>query len=94
MQLDLNTKFLELDGTESIQNITMGQLLAQQLATTKGKLNPLKTIPWALELFKGVAIEIDKVDLNSLIDFIETINTITPLAAYQLLEKLKKISSE
>jgi len=80
MQLDLNVNFLELDSTEPKSNITMGQLLAKIFSRLQFDLDVLKVTPWAYTLYKNEPIEIDKVDLEKVFNFINSLKGLNQLS--------------
>lgn len=88
MKLDFNFDLLGLEG-EAIEGANAGKLLAQALVqATKG--NALKYWGWALDLNKGLTIDLDSVDQDTLKLFINDSEGFTILAKAQLLQVLKK----
>lgn len=91
MLLNLNKKFVALDGIEAKEDLTIGQVLSQAIASVRGNLNPLKSMPWAYALYKNESVELDQVDLKLLQEFVKSLDKLTPLASYQILNEITKL---
>jgi hypothetical protein len=88
MKLNLDQQFLNLTGAPL--PVKMDDVLANMLAmATVG--NPAKMMAWAVNLTNDGEIEIDKVDLKFISDFIERHIGVSNLAKSQLLDKLAKV---
>lgn len=86
MKINLNKDLLSLDG-EALNNGNAGKLVAQLLANAP-KGDALKFWDWAVKLNKGEELDLDPSDLNVLIDFIKSNDTIFVIAKAQLLTML------
>ena len=90
MKLDLNKPILDLEGNP-IKNgnevLTIGKQIASALVgSNKGEA--LKFYDWAVKLYKGEALEVDKSDLKKITEFVETNEQFTNLLKAQALELL------
>jgi len=87
MKVDLNKNVKGLNG-EDLQDANMGKIVANSLvAGTKG--NAIKFFDWAMKLYNGQVIDLDKADQKTLKDFIENNETLTILFKAQVLEQLE-----
>lgn len=93
MTLDLNKEILALDSTPLLDNekpLTMAVFISKLLvADTKG--DSIKVYDWALTLYSGKPIEVDKSDLKTIRDFVEGHPMITNLAKAQIINYLDTI---
>lgn len=89
MELNLNKKFVNLDGTDADdKSPTLGQIVAQVLANqTRG--NAIKYLDWALALHQNKPINLDDADLNTLTAVIESSEALPALSKGQILKALK-----
>jgi hypothetical protein len=85
MKLDFNKPFIGLDGNAVPDHPTLGKLLGNAIAA-QGKGDVLKLFSWAMDLYQGKAIDLDKSDQKTLQDFITNDQTITILGKGQLLQ--------
>lgn len=74
----------DFDGKE----ITLGQLLAQQLVSSN-KGDALKLFTWAQKAYNGEQLDLDPSDSSTLKDFIKNNEQLTVLAKAQLLSVFK-----
>lgn len=82
MKINFNKPLFNLEGRAIDEN--MGKILAQSLASlSKGE--SIKLWAWALSLFKGETLELDKVDAGVLKGLIETSESLTILSKAQML---------
>jgi len=91
--LDFNQNLCGLDGQEindeKGNKVTLGQLLANQIAfTSKG--DALKLFNWAQKMYAGKALDLDPTDSSTLKDLITSNETLTILAKAQLLGVFEK----
>ncbi len=94
MEINLNKRFLNLDGTEAAEASapTQGQLVAQVLANqTKG--NSIKLLDWAMSLHQNKPITLDDADHGTLVSLIESTEALPALSKGQILKSLKKQSA-
>ena len=91
MKIDFNKPAKDLDGDE-MENTHLGKLIAKALVN-QSKGDPLKYFDWAVKLHKGEVIDLDKADQKTLRAFIETNESITILAKYQILEEMDNQST-
>lgn len=81
-----------LDGVElkdeKDQAVTLGKLLASQLAFTN-KGDALKLFTWAQKLYDGKPLDLDKSDETVLKDFIKGNEQLTNIAKAQILSVFK-----
>ena len=84
MKIDTNKALVGLDG-QKIKDTNIGKTLATHLANT-GKGDAIKLIGWAMKLYVGEVIDIDKSDQGTLKAFIKDSETITNLCKAQLLD--------
>lgn len=86
--LDFTGLLKGLDGQpikdEKNEDITLGKLLANQLAFT-GKGDALKLFSWAQKMYNGEALELDKSDEGTLKELIKNNEQLTVLAKAQML---------
>lgn len=90
MELNLNKKFVNLDGTETSENTapTLGQVVAQVLANqTKG--NSIKFLDWAMLLHQNKPVTLDDADHGLLTSIIESSEALPVLSKGQILKALK-----
>ena len=90
--LDFNQALKGLDGVElkdeKDQAVTLGKLLAAQLAFTN-KGDALKLFTWAQKLYDGKPLDLDKSDEAVLKDFIKGNEQLTNIAKAQILSAFK-----
>lgn len=86
--LDFNVALKGLDGLEvkdeKGENVTIGKLLASQLAFTN-KGDALKLFHWAQKMYSGESLDLDKSDESVLKEFIKSNEQLTVLAKAQML---------
>ncbi len=88
VKINLSQKVVDLDG-KSVEDLTLGKLLGNQLAgSNKGEA--LKYYDWAVQLYKGGDIEVDKVDAKKIKEFVETTESLTNLVKAQIISVLDK----
>lgn len=85
IKINLNKKFLNLDGTES-EGIEMHKFLANKFATSQGD-DPIKWTDWAMTLFRTGIIEVDESDHKKIVHFIKELK-IDRVIAGQLLKEI------
>lgn len=90
--LDFNQTLKGLDG-EAVKDmdgkeITVGKLLAQQLASSN-KGDAIKLFTWAQKVYGGEKLDLDKSDEGTLKEFIKNNEALTVLAKAQLLSVFK-----
>ncbi len=79
--IDLNFKVKSLDGTELEY---AGKLVANALVSqTKG--DAVKYLGWALKLYEGKSLDLDKSDTDNLKNFIKDNDNLTVLSKGQVL---------
>lgn len=85
LKLDFSGKILDAKGNEGRD--TLGELLANLLMTSSAK-PPIsaKYFAWGIELVRDGILEVDKVDKDELIKFIEESDQLTVLGRHRLLE--------
>lgn len=90
--LDFSTKLTGLDGQTVTdfdgKEITLGKLLASQLASTN-KGDALKLFTWAQKVYNGEPLDLDPSDAATLKEFIKGNEQLTVLAKAQLLTVFK-----
>lgn len=91
--LDFNQNLKGLDGQvikdEKDQEITLGKMLANQLAFS-GKGDALKLFNWAQKMYAGEALDLDPTDTETLKSAIKDNEQLTILAKAQLLGVFNK----
>lgn len=85
MKLNFDKKFKDLSGKEVTSQGTLGQFLANALSG-ENKGDPIKIYGWALKLYAGETIDLDKSDQAKLKAIIESSESMTVMAKAQLLE--------
>jgi hypothetical protein len=88
MKLNLDKNLLNLKGTP--QDKLLCEILADILATSS-TTRPAQTMAWAYDLIKNGEIEINKEDLNFIIDLIKNNQTFIDLAKIQILDEIDKL---
>jgi hypothetical protein len=88
MKIDFNFSLLDLDGNP-IENANVGKIIANILVQ-QSKGDPLKFWDWALDLNKGVALDLDSSDQETFKNFIKDNEQLTIIAKAQILKSLKK----
>jgi hypothetical protein len=83
--LNFNKPIVALDGTVVSEDITLGKVLAAQLASAN-KGDALKLFTWAQKLHNGQELDLDPSDEATLKDFIKQNDQLTVLAKAQLLQ--------
>lgn len=90
--LDFNQTLKGLDGQpvkdEKDQEITLGKMLANQLAFSN-KGDALKVFGWAQKIYAGEPLELDKSDESALKSLIKENEQLTNAAKAQLLSVFK-----
>ena len=86
MKLDLNKPLLNLEGTQ-IEDATIGKVLASNLAAAS-EGDAVKYMLWAVLLYKGSPIEVDKVDADKIEKFVENHRGLTNLAKAAILNEI------
>ena len=90
--LDFTGHLKGLDGQtikdEKNEDVTLGKLLANQLAFT-GKGDALKLFAWAQKMYNGETLELDKSDESTLKELIKNNEQLTVLAKAQMLTVFK-----
>lgn len=88
MILDLDKNLLNLKGAPLPEKLS--DILANMLAmATEGP--PAKMMTWAVNLTNSGEIEVERSDVNFLIQFIEKNNNVVNLAKDQLLKELEAL---
>ncbi len=92
-ELNLSEVVKNVSGEEikdqSGKALTFGHLLAQTLVSSNGKGgDPIKFFDWALTLYKGDPIMVDASDLNTIKDFVTSVESLTVLAKAPILKKI------
>ncbi len=85
-KLDFNKNIKGLDN-QPIDDSNMGKLLATKLANSN-KGDAMKFTCWAIDLYGGKTIDLDKSDQKTLRDFIEGHSELTNIAKMRLFEVL------
>ena len=90
LTINFNKAFLNLDGSENKdplrdEPITLGKILAGQMANSN-QGDPLKLSIWAMSMYKGESIPMDKSDIDALRTFIKSSQNLTNLMKFQMLE--------
>ena len=88
MKLNLNNNLLDLKG--SPQDKLLCEILADILATSS-TMRPAQTMTWAYDLIKNGEIEINKEDINFIVDLIKKNQSFIDLAKAQLLDEIEKL---
>ena len=91
MELNLNKKFVNLDGTDTDATApTLGQVVAQVLAN-QVRGNSIKFLDWAMALHKNQPIHLDEADHGLLVSVIESSEALPALSKGQILKALKPV---
>jgi hypothetical protein len=89
--IDLNKKLKGLDGKE-IPAGDMNKIIANVLAGDAGMNGKaLKYYDWAVKLYNGEKIDIDKTDYKNLISFVENSQSLSSLAKAQILDAIEHV---
>lgn len=88
MKLNLDKNLLDLRGNP--QEKTLCDILADILAMSS-TMRPAQTIAWAYDLIKNGEIEINKADIDFIVDLIKKNQIFVDLAKAQLLEEIEKL---
>ena len=83
--LNFNKPIVALDGQIVSEEITLGKVLAAQLASAN-KGDALKLFTWAQKLYNGQSLDLDPSDEATLKEFIKSNDQLTVLAKAQLLQ--------
>lgn len=87
-KLDLQKSLLDLEGKEMDDKVTLAKLLASRLfGSAKG--DPIKYYDWAISLYTDGIIEVDKTDLEHLIEFVKNNDTMLVGWKAQIIKVLK-----
>lgn len=73
---------------DSEEPVTVGSVLANYLSQNKGKFTALKAWALAQRFYTEETIELDDADARLLIETVESIDTIVPMAVGQILNHL------
>lgn len=93
IEIDLNKQILGLDGQPMTNADSLGKLLAGRLAfTSKGP--HLKFYDWAMTLYKGDVLKIDKSDFGELKQFITTDEGLVNLTKVQILNAIEQVETK
>lgn len=97
IKINLNKPAYNLDGTtlkkfdkhgNEVGEDTLGIILASYLvAQSQGEA--LKYYDWAVSLYKGQELQVDKADFNKIKDFVETSQSLYILSKAQILKELE-----
>jgi len=88
--INFSKPLIGLDGEPVIQldkAVTLGSVLAPQIAQ-QNKGDALKLLAWAMAIYKGEDISLDKSDTSTLKNLIESNEQMTILVKAQLLDVL------
>lgn len=88
MKIDLNFNIKALDGKE-LENQNAGKLLAN-LLVNQPKGDTVKYYDWALKLYGGQPLDLDRSDHETLRKFVDEHQQMFILAKAQILEALDK----
>ena len=86
IKINLSNAVLDLSGV-SIPDMTLGKLVGNQLAASN-KGDALKYYDWALSLYKGEDILVDKSDFKRIKEFVENSEQLTNLVKAQTIKVL------
>ena len=88
MKINMNKNLMNLDGKE-MKDQNMGKLLANILATKADGIDPIKAYDWAMTVWKGDDLEIDRSDIDKLKTLVLKTELLTTLAKAQILLSLE-----
>lgn len=89
MRLDFNFEIKDLSGKD-IPGQTAGKLIAQVLGY-QNKGNSIKLYDWALKLWNGTALEIDKTDAEVLYAIVEASEFLTIISKVPIMKYIKSV---
>ena len=92
MKINLNKPFNGLDGKQ-IENLMLGKILANHLASAN-KGDAVKMIDWAMKLYNGKELDLDKSDIKTMTEFVEKSEAINNICKAQILDELYKKESK
>lgn len=85
IQINLNSPFLNSDGTENDSKQTLARVLSGFLDTEGDNTNPVKLYGWSKKLNKDSILELDDADYSMLKQMLETTKRQIVLARAQIL---------
>lgn len=92
IKINLDVPFINLDGSQFYDEPagmkqTLGRVLGNQLVASN-RSDAVKYYDWAIALYNGQAIEVDKSDFNKIKDFVDKHEGMIVLAKAQILQAL------
>lgn len=87
MKLVLDKYPIDLSGAE-VKGKTLGQLLGESLSGKTPGIDALKAYIWAVDLYNAKELDLDKSDLQKIIQFVENNEVMNNILKGQILNEL------